>query len=218
MYTRASYHIPSCFLSISAILESAARQFYLLSQERYTRYRIARAGTYARIVPLSIFAVKETRVAQNVEIKQPPDKRWACACYAHLVTCSGKLGAARLVPLSPPFPSSPLSLPLPRALFLCGSYPRHVRRSHRKREQCRGIAILCKQPRAVSALTCFPSLYFVPPSSRSLVVSTLHSASAPALVLALRRVAQCTRLVLYPTCISMGLLVANTESAIPSDR
>lgn len=54
------------------------------------------------------------------------------------------------------------------SLFHRGSYPRHVRRSHHKREQCRGIAILCKHPRAVSALVCFPSL------SPPVVVSTLH--------------------------------------------
>lgn len=162
--------------------------------------------TRPRIIPHSTFTRLKKHVAQESrnQTNQTPNKRRACACYAHLVTCLGKLGAARLVPLSPTSPFSLLSLP---PLFYCGSYPRHVRRSHRKREQCRGIAILCKQPRAVSALTCFPSL-FRSPSSHPLVVSTLHSASAPALVLALRRVAQCTRLVLYPRCIStMRLLL-----------
>lgn len=73
--------------------------------------------TYARIISLLSLLSWRNASHENLEIKQTtPDKRRAGTCYVHLVTCSGKLGAARLVPLSPPFPFPPHSPSPPSTL------------------------------------------------------------------------------------------------------
>lgn len=81
-------------------------------------HRRAHARIYARIISLLFSPSRRNASQENLEIKQTtPDKRRARTCYVHLVTCSGKLGAARLVPLSPPFPFPPHSRSPATTLF-----------------------------------------------------------------------------------------------------
>lgn len=65
--------------------------------------------------PPSVLSSKKrvTRISKSNKLLSAlhPDQRRARTCYAHLVTRLGKLGAVRLVPLSPPSPLSLFSLP-----------------------------------------------------------------------------------------------------------
>lgn len=218
MYTRTSYYIPSCFLSISAILESAARQFYLSSQERYIYDTESCAPVHMRASsPFPSSPLKKRashRMSKSNNPRQTVGVRLLrSSCYLFRKTRGSEISSSfTSIPLF-----ATLTSPPPR------SFPLRLVSATRSAEppQTGTMSRYCDPLQAAESCissNMFPLPLFRSPYSRSLVVSTLHSASAPALVLALRRVAQCTRLVLYPTCISMGLLVANTESAIPSDR
>lgn len=100
-----------CLLLIAA--DPSRRSF---SQQRRQSYLSKRDAQHIIVCELRVCAHHPPRrnaSHKDLEIKQTtpspppsrPDKRRARTCYAHLVTRLGKLGAARLVPLSPPYSS-----------------------------------------------------------------------------------------------------------------
>lgn len=99
-----SVHIVSHILSISAIKASTTSQQRRQSMYLCTHTDVRTLAHTCVSFPYYPHPLEETRHTRISKSNKPtPDKRRARTCYVHLVTCSGKLGAARLVPLSPPF-------------------------------------------------------------------------------------------------------------------
>lgn len=159
-------HVYKSVHIVSRILYPLSKQAQLPNNAdnlRITVYthRRAHARTYMRIISLLSSSSWRNASHENLEIKQTHPRQTAgvhllrSPCYL--------LRKTRGSEISSPFTAIPLSTTFSLLCLIlfskCSSYPRHVRRSYRKREQCRGIAILCNQPRAVSALACFPSLF-----------------------------------------------------------
>jgi len=150
--TDLSKHYPLSTIQVNAAFQNKTQTILSISAapkrdaHRVYAPHIRASSSFRPLIPRRNMSHKDLETKQTTFL--PPADKWrACTCYAHLVTRLGKLGAVRLVPLSPlsPSPLLLLSLPLLPPLSNCSSYPaRHVWWNHRKQEQCRGIAILCK--------------------------------------------------------------------------